>query len=154
GRAARGQEPRDPAGVRPDRLPGDLAEAGAHRRADAARARPRQVPLPGGGRGGGAAAGGRQRRQGGVVKLPEVHEVGLETGFRALVVPRPALPLVATVVWYRVGSRDERTGETGLSHFLEHMMFKGTDRYRKGEIDLLTSKMGGSNNAFTDNDAT
>jgi zinc protease len=58
------------------------------------------------------------------------------------------------VVWYRVGSRDERTGETGLSHFLEHMMFKGTDKYRKGEIDLLTSKMGGSNNAFTDTDAT
>ena len=58
------------------------------------------------------------------------------------------------MVWYQVGSKDERTGETGLSHFLEHMMFKGTDRYAKGEIDLLTAKMGGSNNAFTDHDNT
>ncbi len=88
------------------------------------------------------------------MKLPEVREVSLANGFGALLVRRATLPLVASVLWYRVGARDERTGETGLSHFLEHMMFKGTDRYRKGEIDLLTSKMGGSNNAFTDNDAT
>ena len=53
-----------------------------------------------------------------------------------------------------VGSRDERTAETGLSHFLEHMMFKGTERYAKGQIDQVTSLMGGSNNAFTDHDLT
>ena len=86
--------------------------------------------------------------------LPDVHEVRLENGFRALLVERHSLPVVASTIWYRVGSRDERTGETGLSHFLEHMMFKGTDRYAKGEIDQLTSLMGGSNNAFTDNDVT
>lgn len=86
--------------------------------------------------------------------LPEVEVVQLDNGFRALLVERRTLPVVASVLWYQVGARDERTAETGLSHFLEHMMFKGTDRFPKGEIDLLTSKMGGSNNAFTDSDST
>lgn len=86
--------------------------------------------------------------------LPNVHEVSLSNGFRALLVERSSLPVVASTIWYTVGSRDERTTETGLSHFLEHMMFKGTDRYAKGEIDLATSLMGGSNNAFTDHDLT
>ena len=88
------------------------------------------------------------------MSLERVEEVVLENGFKALLAPRRALPVVASVLWYRVGSRDERTGETGLSHFLEHMMFKGTDVYPKGHIDLLTAKMGGSNNAFTDTDGT
>jgi len=83
-----------------------------------------------------------------------VHELKLANGFKALLVERKNLPVVATMLWYHVGSRDERSGETGLSHFFEHMMFKGTDRYKKGEIDLVTSKLGGSNNAFTDCDVT
>ena len=58
-------------------------------------------------------------------------------------------PVVSTIIWYRVGSRDEELGQTGKSHFLEHMLFKGTDRYKKGEIDLVTVRNGGSNNAFT-----
>lgn len=58
-------------------------------------------------------------------------------------------PVVATMIWYRVGSRDEELGQTGKSHFLEHMLFKGTDRYKKGEIDLITHLNGGANNAFT-----
>ena len=86
--------------------------------------------------------------------LPDVDVVELDNGFRALLVERPSLPVVASVLWYQVGSRDEHTGETGISHFLEHMMFKGTDKFGKGEIDLQTSKMGGSNNAFTDPDST
>lgn len=86
--------------------------------------------------------------------LPDVEVVELGNGFKALLVERGPLPVVASLLWYRVGSRDERTGETGVSHFLEHMMFKGTDRFPKGMIDLVTSKMGGSNNAFTDNDST
>ena len=88
------------------------------------------------------------------MKPESVQEVQLANGFKALIVERKSLPVVATMLWYHVGSRDERSGETGLSHFLEHMMFKGTDRYRKGEIDQLTSKLGGSNNAFTDSDVT
>ena len=86
--------------------------------------------------------------------LPDVEVVELSNGFRALLVERGPLPVVASILWYRIGSRDERLGETGVSHFLEHMMFKGTDRFPKGHIDLLTSKMGGSNNAFTDSDST
>jgi zinc protease len=58
-------------------------------------------------------------------------------------------PIVATIIWYRVGSRNEEIGQTGKSHFLEHMLFKGTDRYKKGDIDLITLKNGGANNAFT-----
>ena len=53
------------------------------------------------------------------------------------------------MLWYRVGSRDEELGQTGTSHFLEHMLFKGTDRYAKGAIDLTTHLNGGINNAFT-----
>lgn len=90
----------------------------------------------------------------GTKMLPDVEVLELDNGFKALLVERGPLPVVASVLWYRVGARDERTGETGVSHFLEHMMFKGTDRFAKGQIDLLTSKMGGSNNAFTDNDGT
>lgn len=84
----------------------------------------------------------------------DVHEIQFQNGFRALLLERRALPVVASMIWYQVGSRDERPGETGLSHFLEHMMFKGTDRYAKGTIDLTTAKLGGNNNAFTDNDVT
>jgi len=58
-------------------------------------------------------------------------------------------PVVATMIWYRVGSRNEELGQTGKSHFLEHMLFKGTDRYKKGEIDMITHLNGGANNAFT-----
>src|SRR5215213_4628074 len=58
-------------------------------------------------------------------------------------------PIVASIIWYRVGSRNEELGQTGKSHFLEHMLFKGTDRYRRGEIDMITLKNGGANNAFT-----
>jgi len=58
------------------------------------------------------------------------------------------------MIWYRVGSRNEELGQTGKSHFLEHMLFKGTERFKKGEIDLITLKNGGGNNAFTSHDFT
>jgi zinc protease len=58
-------------------------------------------------------------------------------------------PVVAAMIWYRVGSRNEEMGQTGKSHFLEHMLFKGTEKYKKGEIDLVTIRNGGANNAFT-----
>ncbi|MBK8980287.1 MAG: insulinase family protein [Planctomycetes bacterium] len=83
-----------------------------------------------------------------------VHEFALDNGFRSLLVRREGLPIVAAALFYTVGSRDERTGESGVSHFLEHMMFKGTTRYAKGEIDLITTRLGGSNNAYTDHDTT
>src|ERR1041385_3229244 len=82
----------------------------------------------------------------------------LTRGVRKTVLPRGLTgrakerndkPVVATILWYRVGSRNEELGQTGKSHFLEHMLFKGTERYKKGEIDLITHVNGGANNAFT-----
>jgi zinc protease len=78
-----------------------------------------------------------------------VQKITLSNGLTVLLKEMHHQPVVATMVWYRVGSRNEELGQTGKSHFLEHMLFKGTDRYKKGEIDLLTHLNGGSNNAFT-----
>lgn len=78
----------------------------------------------------------------------------LENGLTVVTRELHASPIVAAMIWYRVGSRNEEFGQTGKSHFLEHMLFKGTDRFKKGEIDLLTLKNGGGNNAFTSHDFT
>ncbi|MBM4063978.1 MAG: insulinase family protein, partial [Planctomycetes bacterium] len=75
---------------------------------------------------------------------PLVQERRLENGLRVLVAERHADPVVAVMLWYRVGSRNEREHEAGVSHFLEHMMFKGAERFGKGEIDRLTTMLGGS----------
>jgi len=84
----------------------------------------------------------------------DVERTRLDNGLLVLTREIHASPTVATMLWYRVGSRHEEPGGTGRSHFLEHMLFKGTRRYGKGEIDLLTMKSGGSNNAFTSYDFT
>src|SRR5262247_3334393 len=78
-----------------------------------------------------------------------VRKVTLSNGLTVLLKEMHHQPVVATMLWYRVGSRNEELGQTGKSHFLEHMLFKGTDRYKKGEIDLITHLNGGANNAFT-----
>jgi zinc protease len=83
-----------------------------------------------------------------------VSETVLDNGLTILVKPMPDDPMVTTMIWYGVGSRDEDVGETGLSHYLEHMLFKGTEKLRPGEIDRLTQKGGGTNNASTRHDAT
>lgn len=80
--------------------------------------------------------------------------VQLPNGLRVLACEIHHRPVVTSMIWYRVGSRNEEPGQTGKSHFLEHMLFKGTDRYAKGEIDAITLREGGSNNAFTDTDFT
>jgi zinc protease len=78
----------------------------------------------------------------------------LPNGLRVLVLPRHTAPVVTTMMWYRVGSRDETPGATGMAHFLEHLLFKGTHKLAKGAIDRITYRNGGSNNAFTFNDYT
>jgi zinc protease len=78
-----------------------------------------------------------------------VQKAVLENGLTVITKEVHDKPVVATIIWYRVGSRNEELGQTGKSHFLEHMLFKGTDTYKKGEIDLITIKNGGANNAFT-----
>ncbi|HET6203119.1 MAG TPA: pitrilysin family protein [Planctomycetota bacterium] len=83
-----------------------------------------------------------------------VREARLKNGLQVLLCRRKGHPVVACMVWYRVGSRDERPGETGIAHFLEHLTFKGTRRFGKGVIDAITARLGGYDNAFTDHDAT
>ncbi len=83
-----------------------------------------------------------------------VIELRLANGFEALIVPRRDAPVVSVQTWYRVGSREEQKGKTGLAHFLEHLMFKGTETLRKGDIDLVTLRNGGQNNADTTVDRT
>ena len=84
----------------------------------------------------------------------EVRRTVLDNGLTVLTRELHASPIVTSMIWYRVGSRNEELGQTGKSHFLEHMLFKGTERFKKGEIDLLTLKNGGGNNAFTSHDFT
>ena len=78
----------------------------------------------------------------------------LENGLTVLVAERHADPVVAVMLWYRCGARDESEREAGVAHFLEHMMFKGSRQFGKGEVDLVTTRLGGSNNAFTSTDHT
>ncbi len=83
-----------------------------------------------------------------------IHEHRLRNGLQVLIAERHDDPVVAAMVFYGVGSRDESEGEAGVSHFLEHMMFKGSARFGKGEVDRITTVLGGSNNAFTTPDHT
>ncbi|MEO8427869.1 MAG: pitrilysin family protein [Verrucomicrobiota bacterium] len=84
----------------------------------------------------------------------DVRETVLPNGLKVLTKEIHAAPLVSVWINYRVGSRNERPGITGISHQIEHMMFKGTETLKPGEIDRLTALGGGENNAFTDTDCT
>ncbi len=86
--------------------------------------------------------------------LPPVLETVLENGLKVLVQEIHTVPVVAFQVWYRVGSRNENVGATGISHLLEHMMFKGTPGYAKGEIARTLQRIGASFNASTSLDFT
>jgi zinc protease len=83
-----------------------------------------------------------------------VSESRLRNGLRLLVVERHTDPVVSSLLFYRVGSRHETESQSGVSHFLEHMMFKGTPSCGKGEVDRITTELGGHNNAFTSYDHT
>ncbi len=78
----------------------------------------------------------------------------LDNGLRVYLKPVPGSPVVTTMVAYKVGSADEDLDSTGLSHYLEHLMFKGTDRLLPGDIDRITYRNGGANNAYTGEDYT
>ncbi|MCY1036626.1 pitrilysin family protein [Corallococcus sp. BB11-1] len=78
----------------------------------------------------------------------------LKNGLTVIVWPDHDIPNVAFNNWFRVGSRNERPGITGLSHFFEHMMFNGAKKYGPGEFDRVMEANGGANNAFTSEDVT
>jgi len=78
----------------------------------------------------------------------------LENGLKVILVEEHKAPVVTIQIWYRAGSRNEVTGKTGLAHLTEHMMFKGTPKYGKGEFSRMIAKVGGTENAFTSKDYT
>ncbi|MGI0068284.1 MAG: M16 family metallopeptidase, partial [Thermoplasmata archaeon] len=88
--------------------------------------------------------------------LPQPHLEGfhLANGLEVWLAPLPSSPTASVWVWYRVGSKNEHPGITGASHWVEHMLFTGSPRYRKGDIDRAIVSVGGNLNAFTSCDMT
>ena len=85
---------------------------------------------------------------------PAVHEYQLENGLKILVQEDHRAPAVVSQVWYKVGASSEYDGITGVSHMLEHMMFKGTKKHPPGEFSRIIAANGGRENAFTGQDYT
>jgi len=83
-----------------------------------------------------------------------VHEFMLDNGLKVLVKPDHRSPVVVSQIWYKVGSSYEHNGITGISHMLEHMMFKGTPDVPSGEFSRIIAANGGRENAFTSADYT
>ena len=78
----------------------------------------------------------------------------LKNGMQVVHVENHRVPVVTHMVWYQVGSADESPGETGIAHFLEHLMFKGTKKRKPGEFSQIVARNGGQENAFTSTDYT
>src|SRR3979490_2554471 len=78
----------------------------------------------------------------------------LGNGLQVLVIPDHRTPVVTQMIWYKVGSADETPGKSGLAHFLEHLMFKGTSKHPVGEFSQTVLRIGGNENAFTSTDYT
>ena len=78
----------------------------------------------------------------------------LDNGLRVLLLEDQRSPIVSFQMWYRVGSRNEHRGSTGIAHFLEHLMFKGTPSHGPKEFARLVEQNGGQDNAFTSQDVT
>lgn len=78
----------------------------------------------------------------------------LDNGLNVIVIPDHRTPVVTQMIWYKVGSADETPGKSGLAHFLEHLMFKGTEAHPAGEFSGVISRIGGNENAFTSTDYT
>ena len=87
-------------------------------------------------------------------ELNGIKEYKLPNGLKILLKESHSIPLVTFSIWYKVGSRNESKNFYGIAHFLEHMMFKGTKKYKKGEISKLIQNLGGVYNAFTSLDGT
>ena len=83
-----------------------------------------------------------------------IKEYRMPNRIKILLKENHSIPLITFSIWYKVGSRNESQGEHGLAHFLEHMMFKGTKKYKKGQISETIQNLGGVYNAFTSSDGT
>jgi len=88
------------------------------------------------------------------VAKEDTHEFMLDNGLKILVKEDHRAPVVVSQVWYKIGASYENEGSTGISHALEHMMFKGTEKLAPGEFSRIISANGGEENAFTSSDYT
>ena len=86
--------------------------------------------------------------------LAQITEYRLDNGMKVIVKEDHRAPVVVSQIWYKVGSSYEPDGVTGISHVLEHMMFKGTEKLGPGEFSRIISALGGNENAFTSRDYT
>ncbi|HET7020893.1 MAG TPA: pitrilysin family protein [Xanthobacteraceae bacterium] len=85
---------------------------------------------------------------------PQITNFTLANGIEVVVIPDHRAPVVTCMVWYKVGSADETPGKSGLAHFLEHLMFKGTANNPAGRFSQVVATIGGQENAFTSADYT
>lgn len=87
-------------------------------------------------------------------KGPDISTFELANGMQVVVIPDRRAPVVTHMVWYRAGAADEPIGKSGIAHFLEHLMFKGTKTVPAGEFSAKVAEIGGQENAFTSSDYT
>jgi len=78
----------------------------------------------------------------------------LDNGLKLVVIPDRRAPVVTHMIWYKAGSADDPVGQSGIAHFLEHLLFKGTKNYPQGEFSSAIAEIGGQENAFTSYDYT
>src|SRR3954452_18738201 len=84
----------------------------------------------------------------------EISDFMLDNGMEVVVIPDHRAPIVTHMIWYKVGSADEPPGKSGIAHFFEHLMFKGTKNHKAGEFGAKIAEIGGNENAFTSDDYT
>jgi len=84
----------------------------------------------------------------------KVADYRLANGLELVVIPDRRAPVITHMIWYKVGAADETPGKSGLAHFLEHLMFKGTAKNPAGQFSQVVARIGGQENAFTSNDYT
>ena len=85
---------------------------------------------------------------------PQISDFILPNGLELVVIPDHRAPVVTHMIWYKVGAADETPGKSGLAHFLEHLMFKGTAKNPAGKFSQVVARIGGQENAFTSQDYT
>ena len=81
-------------------------------------------------------------------------QFALDNGMKVVVIPNHRAPVVTHMIWYKVGAADEKPGLSGMAHYLEHLLFKGTEKLQPGEFSKIVKTLGGNDNAFTGQDFT
>jgi len=101
-----------------------------------------------------AEAPGNADRAADILIAPNLESFTLDNGLQVVVIPDRRAPVVTHMIWYKVGAADEPEGQSGVAHFLEHLMFKGTSNYPDGAFSKMIAERGGRENAFTSADYT